>query len=311
MERLFDEADHSHDIESFERRIICMTKIILDTDIGTNADDAVALSLALKSREIMIEGVTTVYGDVFARAAIAHNIVQLCGEQQIKIYPGIEKPLLQKRKVYWTGIEEDVGKQKEDFQFPMQHAVEFIIETVMKHPGEITLVPIGPLTNIATALIREPKISSYVKEIVIMGGVTRLGSNRMKLETMEHNVKCDPEAASVVFSSGAPIVMIGLDVTRQLIFSKEKNQEFTACGTPLAQALTKMIDKYMNYMNRDFSYMCDPLAISVLIDRSLVQTEQMKVHVEYDFQLSRNGWTNYCRAKRKGKCFSSSFYLSR
>ena len=174
------------------------------------------------------------------------------------------------------------GEQKEDFQFPMQHAVEFIIETVMKHPGEITLVPIGPLTNIATALIREPKISSYVKEIVIMGGVTRLGSNRMKLETMEHNVKCDPEAASVVFSSGAPIVMIGLDVTRQLIFSKEKNQEFTACGTPLAQALTKMIDKYMNYMNRDFSYMCDPLAISVLIDRSLVQTEQMKVHVEYD-----------------------------
>ncbi|MGP7818806.1 nucleoside hydrolase [Niallia sp. 01092] len=275
-----------------------MSKIILDTDIGTNADDAVALSLALKSPEIEVVGVTTVYGDVLARAQVAHQIIQLGGESQIPIYLGIEKPLLQKRKIYWTGLEHDGAELKDDFCKSEKHAVDFIIETIMNNPEGITLVPIGPLTNIATALIREPKIASYVKEIILMGGVTRLGKNGTKLETMEHNVKCDPEAASVVFSSGAPIVMIGLDVTRQLIFSKEKNEEFAASGTPLANTLTKMIEDYMHFMNRDFSYMCDPLAISVLVNRSLVQTKQMNVHVEYDHrdmfgltiaELSENG----------------------
>ncbi|WP_141433035.1 nucleoside hydrolase [Bacillus sp. 03113] len=259
-----------------------MSRIILDTDIGTNADDAVALSLALKSPEIILEGVTTVYGNVITRASIAHKINRLCG-QSTKIYPGIELPLLRNRKVFWTGIEDElVGEWERDFELSTKHAVDYMVETVMEHPREITLVGIGPLTNIAAALIREPQIARNVKEIVLMGGVTRLGSNGIHIETHEHNVKCDPEAAFVVFSSGAPIVMIGLDVTRQLVFSREENDKFASCGTPLALTLTKMIEKYMNYMKRDFSYMCDPLAISLLLDRSLVETKKMNVRVEYD-----------------------------
>ena len=255
-------------------------RIILDTDIGTNADDAVALSLVLKSPEIMLEGITTVYGDVHKRGVIAQHILQLCDAKPINIYSGIELPLLRKRKVagHVVGKMEATGEFKPNHQ----HAVDFIIETIMKNPKEITLVSIGPMTNIATAIILEPKIVENVKEIIIMGGVTRLGQNGRYLETQEYNVKSDPESASVVFSSQAPIVMISLDVTRQLKFTRKENQEFASCGTPISILLSEQIEDYMDYMKRDFSYMCDPLAIAVLLDRSLIGTERVHIRVEYD-----------------------------
>ena len=170
----------------------------------------------------------------------------------------------------------------EDFKPNQKHAVDFIIETIMENPKEITLVAIGPMTNIAAAIIREPKIVENVKEMIIMGGVTRLGKNGRYLETREYNVRSDPEAASVVFSSSAPIVMISLDVTRQLIFTRKENQEFARCGTPIGMLLSKQMEEYMDYMKRDFSYMCDPLAIAVLLDRSLIGTERVNIQVEYD-----------------------------
>lgn len=257
-----------------------MQRIILDTDVGTNADDAVALSLILKSPEIQLEGITTVYGDVHKRGAIAQNILQLCDAKPINIYSGIELPLLRKRKV--TGPIVGGMEAAEDFKPAQKHAVDFIIETIMENPKEITLVAIGPMTNIATAIIREPKMVENVKEMIIMGGVTRLGANGRYLETREYNVRSDPEAASVVFSSKAPIVMISLDVTRQLTFTRKENQEFARSGTPIGMLLSKQIKDYMDYMKRDFSYMCDPLAVAVLLDRSFIGTERVDIEVEYD-----------------------------
>lgn len=265
-----------------------MHRIILDTDIGTNADDAVALSLVIKSPEIVLEGITTVYGDVHKRGAIAQHILRLCEAEPINIYSGIELPLLRKREV--TGPIVGGMEAAEDFKPNQKHAVDFIIETIMENPKEITLVAIGPMTNIATAIIREPKIAENVKEMIIMGGVTRIGSNGRYLETREYNVRSDPEAASVVFSSSAPIVMISLDVTRQLIFTRKENQEFARCGTPISILLSKQMEDYMDYMKRDFSYMCDPLAIAVLLDRSLIGTERVNIQVEYD-QREMTGYT--------------------
>lgn len=254
----------------------------MDTDIGTNPDDAVALALAAKSQEIRIEGVTTVYGQVHIRARIAKKIMKLCGIEGIPVYPGIKEPLLRNRPIFRSGLEGKVLDLEDDGEEQSKHAVDFIIETVMRHPGEITLVAIGPQTNIAAALIREPIISEYVKEIVVMGGVTRLARNGIHLSTVEHNIQCDPEAASVVFSSGAPIVMVGLDVTREAIFSRKEKDEMAACGTPLAQTLAGMMQTFMDYMKRDFSYMCDPLAIAALIDRTLIHTKRMDVRIHYD-----------------------------
>lgn len=259
-----------------------MSRIILDTDIGTNADDAVALALALHSPEIRMEGITTVYGKVRTRAQIAQKVLNLCGVGQIPICPGIELPLLRNRPLLRAGIE-GKGMHLDDGGNTFdRHAVDFIVETIMQHPGEITLVMIGPHTNVATAMIREPRIAKYVKQIVMMGGVTRLASNGSELAPIEHNVQCDPEAAEIVFSSGAPILMLGLDVTRQAVFTRADADLMGRRGSPLTGTLVQMMHDFMDYMQRDFSYMCDPLAIAVLLDPTLIRTERMNIRVMYE-----------------------------
>nr|WP_249316528.1 nucleoside hydrolase [Bacillus sp. FJAT-50079] len=252
----------------------------MDTDIGTDSDDAVALALAIKSPEIQVEGVTTVYGDVSMRSNIANRMIRLSDGGDIKVYRGIEKPLLWNREVTWPVIANEQLNQKENVS--SKHAVDFIIETIMNHPGEITLVTIGALTNIAAAIIREPGIINRVKKIVMMGGVTRLGRNGIDLPIIEHNIKCDPEAASLVFSSGAPILMVGLDVTRQVMITRDEIDLLASSGTPLAKALTKQMEDYMDYRNRNFTFMHDPLAVAAWIDPTIVKSKRMNVHVAYD-----------------------------
>jgi purine nucleosidase len=260
-----------------------MTRIILDTDIGTDVDDAMALALAMKAPEITIEGVTTVYGDVHLRARLAKKLLQLGNRDDVSVYAGIVQPLLHNREIWWPGHEgEGVLTEDEEVAYESAHAVDFIIETIMKNPGEITLVPIGPLTNIAAAIIREPEIVNNVKEIVLMGGVVRLGDNAVELPQIEHNIKCDPEAASLVFGCGAPIVMVGLDVTKKVTITREDNERLASSGKPLNEALFKLVDRWLEFTKRDWCVMHDPLAVSLLIDRSLVETRRMKVHVEYD-----------------------------
>jgi purine nucleosidase len=260
-----------------------MSRIILDTDIGTDVDDAMALALAMKAPEITIEGVTTVYGDVKLRAKLAKKLLQLGNRKDVSVYAGIVHPLLHNREIWWPGHEgEGVLSDDEKVDYESTHAVDFIIETIMKNPGKITLVPIGPLTNIAAAIIREPKIVKNVKEIVLMGGVTRLADNAVELPQIEHNIKCDPEAASLVFSCDAPIVMVGLDVTKKVTITREDNERLATSGKPLNEALSKLVERWLDVTQRDWCVMHDPLAVSLLIDRSLVETRKMKVHVEYD-----------------------------
>ncbi|MBE1445879.1 nucleoside hydrolase [Paenibacillus sp. OAS669] len=280
-----------------------MNRIILDTDIGTDSDDAVALSLALRSPEIKLEGVTTVYGNVQVRAEIAKKIMALSGSSKVDVYPGVVQTLLHNREVFWAGIEGKGLDIEDRDRNDGKHAVDFIIETVMNNPGQITLVTIGPLTNIAAAIIREPRLVRHVKEVVMMGGVVRLGSIAAELPPIEHNVKCDPEAASLVFSSGAPILMVGLDVTRQVAITRQDKDDLAASGTPLAVTLTKQIEGYMDYRKRDFTFMHDPLAVALLIDRQLVTTRRMSIRVDYDHrhptgitvgELSEDGNVEVC-----------------
>jgi purine nucleosidase len=259
-----------------------VNRIILDTDIGTDSDDAVALSLAMRSPEIKLEGVTTVYGNVHVRAKIAKKIMALCNAGEVDVYPGIARTLLHNREVFWAGIEGEGLDIDEQSMGDSRHAVDYIIETIMNNPGEITLVTIGALTNIAAAIIREPRIVKHVKEIIMMGGVTRLGSSAVELPYIEHNVKCDPEAASLVFSSGAPILMVGLDVTRQVSITRKDKDDLASSGTPLAVTLTQQIETYMDYRERDFTFMHDPLAVALLLNRQLVKTRRMSIHVDYD-----------------------------
>jgi purine nucleosidase len=257
-------------------------RIIIDTDIGSDPDDAVALALAMRSPELFIEGITTVYGDVDLRARLAKKMLCLGGFGEVPIYTGISQSLLRNRDVWWGGHEGEGILEGDEPTESSGHAVDFIVDTVMNNPGQITLVAIGPLANIATALIREPAIADNVKEILMMGGVTRLGENGKGLPVLEHNIKCDPEAASIVFSSGAPIVMVGLDVTMNVIIERHNINRLSSSNQPLNLVVSKLLEKWLDICERDYTAMHDPLAVSYLIDKSILQTERMKVTVDYD-----------------------------
>ncbi|MCQ6559112.1 nucleoside hydrolase [Paenibacillus mendelii] len=268
-----------------------MNRIIIDTDIGTDVDDAMALALAMRSPEIVLEGVTTVYGDVDLRARMAKKMLQLGKREDVRVFAGIQEPLLRRREVWMAGHEgKGVLTENDYLEYEQKHAVDFIIETVMANPGQITLVPIGPLTNIAASLIREPELASSVKEIILMGGVTRLGDNGLQLGTLEHNIICDPEAAAVVFESGAPIVMAGYDVTLKVIITDDERRRLQQTGDPLNMALAGLLEEWFAFVKQPQTCMHDPLTVSLLIDRTLVKTKKMKIHVEYDHR-PRTGQT--------------------
>ena len=258
-----------------------MVKIIIDTDIGTNPDDVIAIALAAKSPEIDIEGITIVYGDLKTRAKIANEVVSLANINS-KIYIGVEKPLLRKRDIFWLGIEGKEIDLSKEYKYEKTHGVDFIIKTIMENPGQITLVTIGPLTNIAAAIILEPKIIKNVKEIIMMAGVFQIGVNKSTLEKVEHNISSDPEAASIVFESGIKITVVGLDVTRQVSLTKSEKDILVKDSTPFVNLISKMLDNHMDCLKRDYFYLSDSIAMSLLVDPSIVKTKKMKINIKYD-----------------------------
>lgn len=277
-------------------------RIILDTDIGTDVDDAMAVVLAALSPEIQVEAITTVYGDVDLRARMVVKILKLLGREEIPVMAGVRDVLLRNREIWWLGHEGEALLTPEDdhLTYDGRHAVDFMIETIMHNPGEITLVGIGPFTNIALALAREPRIAENVKNIVIMGGSARFGCNGMDLEYMDHNVSRDPESASLLFRSGAPITMCGYDVTRQVLIGPKHMKRLENTQDELNLAMAGMIRKWLGWWKRDFTAMNDPLCIALLIDPSLCRGRKMNVHVEYDHRhptghtictLPRTPWT--------------------
>lgn len=260
-------------------------KVILDTDIGSDIDDAFALALALRSKEIDLVGVTTVYGDTKVRGHIAKRLINLT-DQDVKVYPGVETTLLNNRPIWMAGHEgDDLVFTEADYDLETKHAVDYIIEEIMGNPGEITLIGIGPLTNIAMAIIKEPKIIENVREVLIMGGITRLGSNGTSPEALsrptEHNITSDPEAASIVYSSGVPLTMVGLDVTMQVKLYPEDVQRLAESEDPLNLEVLKMLKTWFEFIDEDFTLLHDPLTVSLLLNRDLVTTRALDIKVDY------------------------------
>jgi len=257
-------------------------KILIDTDIGSDVDDAIAITLALKSPELEVVGITTVYGDTSLRARIALKLLKLIGRGHVPVAAGIEKPLLRERGVWWAGHEGKGILTEEDKELkPIdKHAVDFIIEKILENPKEITLVTIGPLTNIATAIIKEPRIVDNVKEIVMMGGVARIFKNAPELPYIEHNIKCDPEAAAVVFNSGIPITMVGLDVTMRVPIDRSHLKTIKNVGTPLTETLARLIEIWWDFLKSDSSPMHDPLAVSYCMKPEFLKIINCKVLIE-------------------------------
>ncbi len=261
-------------------------RMILDTDIGTDVDDILALSLALTSPEISLEGITCVYGDVMLRARIVDKVLAAAGRQDIPVRLGAESPLLGLKKVYWPGHEGEGILSHEDPlpDFSLENAAAFIVRMVMDNPGQIALAAIGPLTNIALAIKLEPLLVKNIAGLWLMGGAIR-SNNQLHLPYTEHNLGSDPEAAHIVFTSGAEIHQVPLDVTLQTSLNRADLETIRQNTSALAQIAAGQVERYPFFAGEGFTYTHDPLVIAAMIDPDLLTWELLHVDIELKSRL--------------------------
>jgi purine nucleosidase len=268
-------------------------KIIIDTDPGQ--DDAVAILLALSSPELDVLGIVAVAGNVplALTQKNARKICELAGRADQKVYAGAAQPL--KRSLVTaehvhgkTGLD---GPDLPEPQMPLQaqNGVDFIIETIMaSKDGEITLCPLGPLTNIALALAQEPRIAPKVREIVLMGGGFFEGGN--VTPAAEFNIYVDPEAAKAVFSSGIPIVMHPLDVTHKALTTRVRVERFRALGTRAGKAVAQLLDFFERFDEKKYGTdggpLHDPNVIAYLLRPELYAGRRCNVEIETFSELT-------------------------
>jgi purine nucleosidase len=263
-----------------------MQRIILDTDPGI--DDALALFLALASPEITIEAVTTVSGNVSVEQTTynALSLLTLTGNTDIPIAYGSSQPLVRERvdaaHVHGKNGLGEVLLPEPTVAPVEQQAVDLIIERVMSNSSEITLVPIGPLTNIALAVRREPRIAQHVREVVIMGGALRVPGN--VTPSAEFNILADPHAASIVFHAGWPLRLVSLDVTQRVSLHRHHSDTLAQRGGKVATVIQEMLNYYFDVFGPKYGYttfqMHDPLCLATVFQPDLITWEQAYVDVE-------------------------------
>lgn len=268
-------------------------KIIIDTDPGQ--DDAVAILLALGSAELEVIGITAVAGNVPLKLTEknARKICELAGRPEIKVFSGAIRPLM-RELVTAEEVHGKTGLNGPELPEPTmkledKHAVDFIVETLMgAESGTITLCPLGPLTNIALALIREPRIAPRIKEIVLMGGGFFEGGN--VTPAAEFNIYVDPHAADIVFRSGIPIVMMPLDVTHKALTSAKRTQAFRDLGTRVGNATADMLEFFERFdeekYGTDGGPLHDPCVIAYLLNPGLFEGRHCNVSVETASELT-------------------------
>ncbi|NQV86098.1 MAG: nucleoside hydrolase [Woeseiaceae bacterium] len=268
--------------------------IIIDCDPGQ--DDAVALFLAMSSPdELDILGITAVAGNV-PLALTERNARMMCdiaGRQDIPVFAGCAKPMI-RELITAEAIHGDTGINGIDAFEPKtplqkQHAVDYIIETLLtRYKVTVTLIPTGPLTNIATAIQREPKILEHVREIVIMGGAMREGGNRTP--SAEFNIMVDPHAADIVFNCGRPITLLGLDVTHRVLSTKERVARIADLKNSVADATVGMLNFFHRYDTKKYGSqgtpLHDPCTIAYLLQPELFKTKVCNVSVETESELT-------------------------
>ena len=266
-------------------------KIIFDTDPGS--DDAMALMLALNSPELDVRAITVVPGNVTAQQGLenALRMASLANRCDIPIAAGAQHPLFQKliTAEFWHGknglanVELPPSKCKVDPHF----GPDLIIQMVHAAPHELTLVPVGPLTNIALAILKDPTIVPLVKEVIIMGGSITGGNVNAAAEA---NIYNDPEAAQIVFQAGWPLTMVGLDVGDKTLLSRKHLAQLAQTHGPMndfmVQVATYLIDLSEKF-GEGGTPMYDPLAVGVAIDATLVKAPAMHVDVETRGEFTR------------------------
>lgn len=269
-------------------------KIIIDCDPGQ--DDAIALLLAMASpEELALLGITAVAGNVplHHTERNARLMCDLGGRGDVPVFAGCSRPLV-RELVTAENVHGDTGIDGMEVTDPtqrlqQQHAVDFIIDTLKGAEEEsITLVPTGPLTNIGMAMVKDPSILSRIKRIVLMGGAMREGGNYSP--SAEFNILVDPHAAKVVFACGRPIIAMGLDVTHQVIATKDRVARIEALGNPAATATAGMLNFFNRHDSAKYGFdgapLHDPCTVAWLLQPGLFEGKECNIEVETESPLT-------------------------
>lgn len=260
-------------------------KVIIDTDPGV--DDAFALFLAMRSPELQVEAITPVAGNVSLDLTLANalRLVEIAGRGDIPVAPGASSPLI-RRLVDAAYAHGNNGLAGVNFpaaklQPVKERASDLICKIVKANPDSVIIVGIGPLTNVALALRQDSEIAPMVKGIVLMGGSLSGGN---VTPAAEFNFYVDPEAASIVFNSGIPIRMVGLDVTRKVELTEQHIEKLRASSGPVSEAAARIGDATMRMYRSENSaarmHLHDPLAVSCLINPDILTFEDYHVAIE-------------------------------
>jgi purine nucleosidase len=271
-----------------------MRRFLIDTD--TASDDAVALVMALMHPDVQVEAVTVVGGNVPVDQGVKNALytVELTGKG-VPVYRGMATPLMRPletaQNVHGQDGLGDIGLPLEGRQPADGHGVDVLIDVINRHAGEITLVSLGPLTNLAMAILRDPSIAGKVKEYVMMGG-TGDGLGNVT-PVAEYNIWVDPEAARIVWESGLPITMVGWDISRKYaVFNADDQRGLRSAGTPLAEFCVDIqgtLDQYALQTTKLEGFdLPDPIAMAVALDGTVAtHTEHLYVTVDTESELSR------------------------
>ena len=263
------------------------TRIILDVDTGT--DDAVALMVAALSPDIELIGATAVHGNTGIDNTTENTlrVFDLIGRSDIPVFRGMGKPML--RPQGDRGMAAVIHRELLDLPAAgtsarPQHAVDWLVDTYLASDGDITLVAVGPLTNVAMALLKEPRIAERIPEIVIMGGAHESGN---RTASAEYNFWVDPEAAQIVVECGRRIRMVSLDATHRATVTLDDCVRLRALGTPAANACASIVEQRIHGYNATqpmagavSAPVHDALAVCAIIEPSVITTRHIRVDVE-------------------------------
>ncbi|HCK65812.1 MAG TPA: nucleoside hydrolase [Anaerolineae bacterium] len=272
------------------------SKIIIDTDPGV--DDALTFLLALASPEIQLEALTSVHGNIGIENTTrnALSVLELAQASHIPVARGCEVPLVSPLYKSDKNVHGKKGVGNANLPEPKskvinQHAIDFLIEKVNAQPNQISIFPIGPLTNIALAIRKDPEFVKNVKELVIMGGSIKQGGNATPLA--EFNIFADAHAAHVVFHTGIPIKLIPLDVTQQCLLTAKDIENIHQINSPIARFIKDATDVYLDFYRKhgiDGCALHDPLTLATIIAPELLIFENYYVGVDFSGGIS-NGHT--------------------
>lgn len=267
-------------------------KVILDCDPGH--DDAIAILLAARHPDIELLAITTVAGNqsIEKTTLNALKVCSLAGIRDVPVAMGMERPLVRPAR-HAPDIHGESGLDgphipEPDIELAPQHAVDLLIDLLLNSDGDITIVPTGPLTNIATAMRREPAIVPRIQAISLMGGAIGLGNTT---PAAEFNIYTDPEAAAVVFACGRPITMCPLEVTHQALATEEVLGRLRGADRPVATFAADLLDFFADSYRNVFGFpsapVHDPCAVAAVVDPTILQAQNMHVEIE-----TKGEWTS-------------------